>query len=834
MSKFNLDRIAQRLTTPAAIALLSSLPVAPLQAQQAEFILEEVLVTARKREETLQKAPLAVTVLSGEQLIQEGLRDLTDLQRVVPNVDVALDNNTQIYIRGVGARNGQVNYDSGVGVYVDGAYLSRMQGGNPVNVDLANIQVLRGPQGTLFGKNTTGGAVLYTTNRPTEEFEGNAEIRVGNEGRFDFKGTVNVPLVEDRLASRFSIWSQERDGYVTNHFNGEELNDEGRQGGQAQLRWTPTDTFTADFNVYYTEVDQKGLGADCNPSDVPGSGFQATLMDPLIVHTTGKTVAEHCADNGALGEDDVLNDYVSSNTESETWQGIVTLNWEIGDGYALKSTSAWRDVESRSNTEIDAIGIPFLFLEGESNDKAGPLTADIFTQELQFSGSAFDDRLAFMIGAFYFEEQAEVVVYGGQGPLFADSFPGAPPLPGDTNFVFYGPGVTDTQADNESTAAYAQFDWSFNDSWTLSAGLRYTDETRELYRKTYVPDTSVADPAAQPLGGAIGESQGPWLFPGGEDSFVRNHGWVDSLDPNNDQTKKVEADEWTPMVSLRYAFDDYGWVDSGGAYFTYSEGFLSGGVAENLNFITGELDSFDPEQITNYEIGVKLVGLDNRLTINTALFYMDYEDRQLSSVKFNPDTGLPQATAINAEASDILGLEIETVWLPLPNLQLTANFSFNDGDIKTFDDTRIVVGGTGEELGLDCVALDAGLDVCDVDRSDEDLPRLAKYSYYLSAQMLFPVWDGMLVPQLSYSHRDSVEYCQDRGSCVSGIYQQDRKDLAASLTWNNDTWRVRLWGQNLTDERYIAGGQFITDVMGTEAGHYNLPRTYGVDVGVSF
>jgi len=832
---FKRGRFFQCLTTPGTIALLSSLPALPLQAQQVEFILEEVIVTARKREETLREAPLAVTLLSGDQLIQEGLRDLTDLQRVVPNVDVAVDVNTQIYIRGVGARNGRPNYDSGVGVYLDGAYISRMEGGNLVNVDLASVQVLRGPQGTLFGKNTTGGAILYTTNRPSQEFEGSAEIRVGNLDRLDVSGTVNVPLVEDRLASRFSLWSQERDGYVDNHFDGEELNDENRQGGQAQLRWTPTDTFTADFNLFYTEVDQSGLGADCNPSDVPGSGFQAVLLEPVIVHTTGQNIADHCADNGALGEDDVINDYLESDTKIETWQGIVTLDWEIGDNYALKSISAWRDIESTTNTEIDAIGIPFLFLHGYGNDLAEPAETEVFSQELQFSGSAFDERLSYMLGAFYFEEESSVIPYGGQGPLFADSLPGAPfPLPGDTDFMFYGPAVAGSETENDSTAVYAQLDWSFNDNWAVSAGLRYTDETRELTRKLWLPDTSVSDPPAQPLGAAVGNPVSAWLVPGGRETFNQNHGWVESLSPEDDQSKSIDSDDWTPMISLRYSFDDYGWINSGGAYFTYSEGFLSGGVAEQISFTTGELGTVDPEKVTNYEIGVKLLGLDNRLTVNAALFYMDYEDRQLTSVKFNPETGLPSATAINAESSDILGLELETVWLPLPNLQLTANFSWNDGDIKTFDDTQIVVGGAGEELGLDCIALDAGLDVCDVDRSDEDLPRLPKFSYYLSAQMLFSLADGMLVPQVSYSYRDSVEYCQDRGSCVSGVYQDDRKELAASMTWSNDTWRVRLWGQNLTDERYISGGQFIVDVMGTEAGYYNLPRTYGLDLGVSF
>jgi|TARA_B100000315_G_scaffold246929_1_gene274896 hypothetical protein len=126
---------------------------------------------------------------------------------------------------------------------------------------------------------------------------------------------------------------------------------------------------------------------------------------------------------------------------------------------------------------------------------------------------------------------------------------------------------------------------------------------------------------------------------------------------------------------------------------------------------------------------------------------------------------------------------------------LTANVAWNDGDINDFDDTRILLGGTGALLGLDCISLGGALDVCQVDRSDEDLSRLAEFSYYVSAHMLFPMGNGTLVPQLSYCHRDGVEYCRDRGSCLSGIYNQDRKDLAANLTWSNDNWRVRLWAK---------------------------------------
>lgn len=832
------NKILATISPPALCAAIAAANMSMVAApSSAQIVLEEVLVTARKREETLQETPLAVTALTGDQLRAEGLRNLSDLTRVVPNIDVAADAQAQIYIRGVGARNPGINYDSGVGIYYDGAYLSRMQGGLLDNVDLASVQVVRGPQGTLFGKNTTGGAIIYTTNRPVDEWEGDIEVRVGNFGREDLKATVNVPLIEGTLNSRFSAWSVQRDGYVDNQWDGSERNEEDRIGGRGQLRWLPTDAVTIDLNLSYSETDQAGFGQDCNPVDQPGAGFLAEQLAPLLLTTTGKTYAEHCADNGELGTDTVINDYFTPNTKEEIWQGIATLEWELSDNTSFKSVSAWRDIESEGPTDVDAVGIPLLTAGASTENPATEgFQTDVFSQEFQLTGSAFDDRLSFATGLYYFQENGNVKLASGQGPLSADRLPGAPfPFPGDLDFLFYNYSLGDNETDNESIAVYVQFDWELAEQWTLSAGIRYTDETREFKRTRLVPDATVANPPAQPLGGVIGGEVGAWLLPGGIGTFNIAHDWIASIDEQNDQTVSVDSDDWTPMVSLGYSFDSIGWVDTGSAYLTYSEGFLSGGVSEQLDPVTGKLGTFKPENVKNYELGVKLIGLDNTLSINTALFYMDYTDRQLTSVKLNPTSGAPVGTAINAEESSVMGLEIETVWLPLSNLELTANLTFNDGEIDEFNDTQVLGGGAGVERGLDCIELDtAPLEVCSVDRSDEELPRLPKHSYTLGARMEFALGDGMLVPQISYTYRDSVEYCQDRGSCLSGAYKQDREDLSASLTWSNESWRIRLWGNNLTDDRYIGGGQFITDTLGNIAGHYNAPRTYGVDLGYNF
>ena len=206
--------IVTSLSTVIAAGTVSVLPMAA----HAQLVLEEVVVTARKREETLQETPVAVSAFSAESLENLGMRNITDLTKVVPNVDMYAGNGTtgtaNVFIRGIGARNTGVNFDSGVGIYVDGVYISRADGALLDNVDVQTVQVLRGPQGTLFGKNTTGGAILYTTNRPNEEFGGHAEVRVGNFNRLDSQATLNVPLVGDTLMSRFSLYQTKMDGYV--------------------------------------------------------------------------------------------------------------------------------------------------------------------------------------------------------------------------------------------------------------------------------------------------------------------------------------------------------------------------------------------------------------------------------------------------------------------------------------------------------------------------------------------------------------------------------------------------------------------------------------------
>jgi iron complex outermembrane receptor protein len=816
-------------------------------AAQAQLVLEEVVVTARKREESLQETPVAVSAFSGENLEELGMNNIADLTRVVPNVDMYTGNGTSgsgnIFIRGVGQRNTGVNYDSGVGVYVDGVYAARADGIVMDNVDVQSVQVLRGPQGTLFGKNTTGGAILYTTNKPNEEFEGNVLVRAGNYDRLDGQATINIPLVDDVLMSRFSLYSTNRDGYVEAKSRGYdfalddvEYNDEERYGGQAQLRWVASDDLLLDFNYMYNKTDQSARGQNCEVvTGIDGAGWQAALQDPnIIIPSTGQSIADWCRENERMGIDDIMAN-TNPAYEAEVHTAAVTAEWDINDVMSFKSITAYKFTEGNQTDELDAIGIGLLDRTGYDWADTEPRQTDGWSQEFQLSGTAFEDKLDYVVGTFFFTEETN------QGTRSSPTGPFFNAL-NNPNWAFYTNQSEELLAENTSASVFTQADWNFNEAWRLTVGLRYTWEERELTRNFKIPEISELSV----------DGDASWLFssfynfPGGADSFNPNHGFVPNdatnpteFDPDWTQKLKVDDSEVTPMASLQYNFVDWGFMELGTAYATVSNGYMSGGISETLDLETGRIYEYDPEKVWNYELGLKFDAWDNRLRVNTALFYMDYEDRQLTTVRISPDTGRIAGALINAESSSIAGIEIETVILPIENLQITANVTFNDGELDKYEDQRITTVSDGPEAPEGCERIPVGgtpVEACNIDRSDENLPRLPEEIYFLAVQYNWETDFGTIVPMVSYSYRKNVDNCFDRSSCLAGLYEVDQEDVSARLTWMSQdaSWRVTAYGNNLTDERFITGGTPLVDVTETAGTIYNAPRMYGVEAAYHF
>jgi iron complex outermembrane receptor protein len=815
----------------------------------AQSVLEEIVVTARKRAESLQETPVAVSAFSGDALSELGMTTIADLTKVVPNVDMYTGNGAtgagNVFIRGVGQRNIGVNYDSGVGIYVDGVYASRADGAVLDNVDIQSVQVLRGPQGTLFGKNTTGGAILYNTNKPSEEFGGNVQVRAGNYDQLDGKATVNIPLVGDTLLSRFSVYSTNRDGFVDVKSNGnafmldgEEFSDVERYGGQAQFRWVASDDLLLDLNYMYNKTDQAPRGQNCEVVEgIPGAGWQALLQDSTVIEpSTGKTIKEWCRENQNLGKDDVQANIDPANYEAEVNTLALTAEWDVNDNMAFKSISAWRNTEAGQVDEIDAMGIPLLDRTNYRWQGTDLRETDAYSQEFQLSGTAFNDRLEYVVGAFGFTEENDKNSRASPtGPFFNTS--GFPQL------AFYTNQNTELLAKNSSVSFFSQTDWAFNDAWNLTLGIRYTWEERELARNTRIPDIeTLSTTENEPF--VVATST--YFFPDGADSFNRDHLFVFEDDPDNPgqpdplsrQKMKTDDSDITPMASLQYSFEEAGFINLGTAYFTVANGYMSGGISDTVEVETRRIYEYDPEEVWNYELGLKFDAWDRRLRVNTALFYTDYQDRQLTTLRINPDTGRIAGALINADSSTIAGLEIETTILPIENLQITANVTINDGDIDEYDDQRILAAAPGP-VPENCVRVNVAgndLDACEIDRSDENLPRLPEEIYFLAAQYNWTTGFGMVIPMISWSYRTNVDNCFDRASCLSGLYEVDQEDVSARLTWlsTDQKWRVTAYGNNLTDDRYITGGTPLVDVAETAGTVYNLPRTYGVEASYTW
>jgi iron complex outermembrane receptor protein len=794
-------------------------------AQDGGLVLEEVIVTARKRQESLQETPVAVTALDASALREAGVRNLYNLNEVAPNIEVQSANGAaplaNIYIRGIGQRNSGPNIDSGVGIYIDDVYIGRPDGALLDINDIQSIQVLRGPQGTLFGKNTTGGALVFTTNRPQEEFEGSIEMRVGNYDRLDSSLMLNVPIT-DTLLSRLSVTSTTRDGYIDNKFNNKDYLDEDRINAIGQLRWLASDAVTVDLNVNYADTDQKARPQKCRP--VPGViGWQAALFDIISVGpATGRTLDDFCQDSADLDDKlDVISD-LDAEYKAENLGVAGTVQWEINDNLAFKSVSAWRNTKAQQDDDIDHVGIPWLHRTNTKHPFSPEKETDQYSQEFEISGSAVDDRLQIVAGAFYFSEKTnDNVNVNFLGPYD----------PGIAGLFMLNTSAGLLESDNEAWALFSQLEWSWSDNWRTTLGVRYTDEDRELFRERYAPVPETLDKNG---GFVIPIFSGAWAV----DRSVFEYNPNFSFASTDVSEEKVGDNNTSYMASVQYLLNDWDWVDTGSAYLTFSQGFLSGGLSEAP---TGELEVFEPEEVDNWELGFKMDLLDRRLRVNAALFYSDYKNRQLTTLVINPTTNSPAGATINAKDSSITGFELETTWLATANMQLTFNATFNDGDIDEFDDTQLLyVSDPAAPVPAECSRINLTLvqvNSCDNDRSGERLPRLPKSSYFLAAQYTLDTSMGVFIPRLQASYKTDIEYCFDSLSCDSGLWYEDEQfDLSARLTWisKDEKWTGALYGTNLTEEDHIVGGSALVESEGVGGYAVAAPRMYGAELKYAF
>jgi iron complex outermembrane receptor protein len=761
--------------------------------------IEEITVKARKREELLEDTPVAVTALGEGTLRAAGVARLDEITDLVPNLTFLAGRSGQdatVFIRGIGQGNSPIlTFDPGVGIYVDGVYLARAQGSIIDVVDVEQIEVLRGPQGTLFGKNTIGGAINITTIKPHDELEAFAMVRAGSRDTVQTRAALNVPIrlgwFDDKLFSRIAFGSANSRGYTYNTVRDEWWSDTNSLSFLGSLRFLPTDDLTVDVSGSWSRTHTRTLGGQC--VFIQDTPTMQAFWPPR------ESFYEECA----RSEPFRFQSAVASLNDIESFGTWGTITWEGGDlgpveDLELKSLSSWRKQIPRLREDYDMAeqAVAQASAVGGPGDFVGlPGRAQQISQELQATGAALDGALSFVAGLYGFWEN------GGEYQSVR-AFPG-PLTPGPSPLGDLTTATTrkDTVIDNWSWALFTQVGWNITDWMSLTGGIRYTREKKGLALDITRPPLPPQDPV-QP-----------------------------SLDVV-DVAEAARFDAWTPMASLALRAPDGSLEDFGIqhllGYFSFSRGFKSGGfngMAREDG--TTELPAFEPEYLDSYEVGIKGFALDERVTLNLAVFLGAYTDQQVQSVVLGPPLvpdGPPQVSLAvnNAAESTIKGLEIETTLLPVEGLLIQADLALLDTRFDEF---------------LAPSALDGG---AVIDRAGERFPFIPEIQAHIGMQYSMPIdsggpaWlDGWITPRLDWAYQGSVLYA---GPELPAATQRGYNLLHARLSYDflDDRAQIAAWGQNLLDEAYFEQVTGSAQSFGQIARFYQAPRTAGVEFSYRF
>jgi iron complex outermembrane receptor protein len=832
---------------PAAVAAAE---VAAPDVSSNQMVLEEVIVTARRREEALQDTPVAISAFSAEDLKIQGIANTRDLQLSVPGLNFSEMGNKapSIFIRGIGQKETNSALDPGVGVYINSIYIARTDSQLLDVIDTESIQVLRGPQGTLFGKNNTGGALLVTTKLPhTDALEGEASTRLGNYGRRDIKVSGNLPLHDDTLAARVSVASTNLDGYLESTNNGEHYGDQDRLGATGRLYWQASDMLSADVFYYWSKVDENGAGLTCiyqNPN-----GVFNTFTWPGF--TAPNSYESRCRVGEAQADDNEVLINGPSTFEMTSQILGVTLNWEFDD-FDIKSITAWSrqdGIESEDDsdgTDIKGVGTGSISILGamERSLAAGygdfevPNNEDRnqYSQELQVSGTALDERLSYTTGIFVAREEIDNTLSGNLVGFNGYSYKA------DVATLLPKILATSSNLTNDSYAIFAQGTYQVTDWYELTLGTRYTTEKRERTATLYEADCEAIFASNLVPGAGNGcafdvlslpDPSGFYANPPSYmpirlvDEYLTLEGKTITAN-NGEVNENQDWSKWTPTITNAFTVpDEYlkdTVLDSTLLYLTYSRGFKSGGFE-----MRGlEITEFEPEEVTNYELGIKLDAFDQRIRFNTAVYYMDYDEIQIRVA----EQGLSFSDILffidNAGAATIKGFEVELTALPLPNVILNATTSYTDARYDEF------IAGDVDTSSIPPVP-------STVDRSEEDFSGIPKLTYSLSAMVILPSDIGDFAPRLSMYYRDQMFTGLDARAA-----DPEFRDLATIddvTLWNfrvgftptnKDNIQLWLFVDNLTDENYFQGGFSNTESLGAGSFVLGTPRTYGLEASIAF
>ncbi len=592
----------------------------------AEAGSDDIVITARRREESIQDVPVAVTALSGDALESQGIANIEQLRIAVPALTVAPSNfgtYTPAYsIRAQRQGDGILTQDQSVGVYFSDVVQARPNGTNQSLYDIQSVQVVKGAQGTLFGRNTTGGAILITPNRPTNELEGSVTATVGNYDLWGIAGVLNLPL-SDSFAIRIAGIHQERDGYVYNITRDERLNDDNTTGFRvsARLDITPDIQNLTVFDYF------RGRNNGTAHRVVAVNPLATIRLFPALLAGLQQTLARQ-----QLRDDHIVENDFDAYNRANVWGVANITTFDVGIG-TIKNIFGYRDVDTESATDWD--GSSALAFHN-IND----LNVHQISNELQFLGETMNGRLNYIVGAYYFRES---------GHEFQPAFT-------------LSPNLASREADvvNLSRSIFAQVDFEFITNLTATVGIRQTWDDRDL--TSFNRDTA-------PGGPQLGRCR----------MFADDAGTI-RLDPCVRVNPTAKFDALTYTVGLNYQI-----TPDILTYVTHRRGYRAGGQQLRANR-PSETVPFAPEVVRDYEIGFKSDFLDRRVRLNVAAYRSDYQDiqRLLAPPCPPPNQGVVCSGIANAAEAKVNGVEIEASFHPVDWFDASAFYSLADAEYETF------------------------------------------------------------------------------------------------------------------------------------------------------
>jgi iron complex outermembrane recepter protein len=787
----------------SAVVLASAVSAGKAMAQ-----IEEVIVTATKRAQTLQEIPVAVSVVTSESIEQSGVLDIKDLQTLVPSLRVTQlqsSANTNFIIRGFGNGANNAGIEPSVGVFIDGVYRSRVGSALADLPKLERIEVLRGPQSTLFGKNASAGVISVITAKPDlDAYSGSASVTVGNYDQLIVKGDITGPITDNLAFSAFASVN-ERDGYYDNIELGTEQNEMDRWSFRGQLLWAPSDVLEFRMIVDGESLDEICCGV-ANLVDGPTGDLVRALGGNLVPNAP-------FAYKGFYDFDPV--------TEIDTSGVSLDITYDF-ESVTLTSITAYRTLEQFQLGDVDYTSARLI-----NPDQANQSDTEIdtFTQEIRLT-SAGDGNLSWMVGAFYFTEDVDIdgaFSYGDQFRAYADGLVTAGTgvagvldliellggIPAGTFFA-EGQGFPSevSTLDDDTLSLFAQADYVFADDWTLTVGLNYTESEKDVSVNLVSTDVFSSLPLGLLLPPPFAEGLIPLQF---LPPFLNYTNSVEDGKSDDDDTTYTVRLSWDVNADMSV----YAGVSTGFKATSWNLSRDSRPFAEDIPAlgeagllvpnITAGTRFAGPEESTVYEIGLKAAY--DTVSFNVAIFSQEidgFQSNVFSGTGFN---------LVNAGKQSVDGAEFDINWYPVSDLKLAFAITYLDPLYDEFE------GG----LGVDGIT----------DLSGTTPAGIPEISTNTSLTYNFQVgsWADAYV-RVEHLYEDEVQLVENIPESVA---TREINMFNASLgMYFNNGWDLNLWGRNLNDDEYLQSAFPSVAQAGSFSGYPNTPRTYGLTVKYSF